>query len=407
MVEPAAGTARATPGAIALLTSMVMLGQMSISLYIPSLPSMGVALAAPADQVKLTMTFYLAAFAVAQLVWGPMSDRFGRRPVLFAGIAVYLAGTLACALAPGIGALIAGRALQGIGACVGATVSRAVTRDRYDRAEAARTMAFIGMAMAAGPAIAPVIGGQLQHLFGWRSAFMALLLFGTIVGVATWRFLAESNRHPNPNALDPQHLYGAFGALVRSRVYVGYSLVGAGAFAGLMAYTTGIPFVFIDLFGVSPAMFGFVPAFTVVGYFSGSVVASRLAGRVAPSTAVAAGTSVCAAAGTGFVAVVLAGAASPATVVAPMVVFMFGFGVALPHAMASSMQPFARIAGAASALQGFLQMTIAALGTLSVAALADGTPFSTALGVMMGGVLAAVGYFLVARPALRAPALPV
>jgi len=394
--------ARATTGAIVLLTSMVMLGQMSISLYIPSLPSLAQALAAPAEEVKLTMTVYLVAFAVSQLVWGPLSDRFGRRPVLFAGIAVYLAGTLACAAAQGIYWLIAARGLQAVGACVGTTISRAVTRDRYDRSEAARTMAFIGIAMAVGPAIAPVIGGQLQELFGWRSAFLGLALFGACVLAATWARLDESNRNPDRQALHPGRLLASFATLLSSRVYVGYALVAAGAFSGLMAYTTGIPFVFIDLFGVSPALFGFVPSFTVVGYLSGSVVASRMAARAAGTRMVAIGTSVCAAAGIGFVAVVATGNATPVTVVLPMVVFMFGFGVSLPNAMAAAMHPFPRIAGAAAALTGFLQMTIAAAGTVAVASLADGTPMSTALGVCGGGLLAAAGFFLVAKPADRA-----
>jgi DHA1 family bicyclomycin/chloramphenicol resistance-like MFS transporter len=391
--------ARATPGAILLLTSMVMLGQMSISLYIPSLPSLAEALAARPEHVKLTMTLYLACFALSQLVWGPLSDRFGRRPVLFAGIAVYLAGTLACALAPNIWALVAARGLQGIGACVGATVSRAYTRDRFGRGEAARTLAYIGIAMALGPALAPVLGGQLQTWFGWRSAFLALAFFGILVACATYLRLEESNRNPDPHALEPRRLLGAFATLLTSRIYLGYAMTMSGTFAGLMAYTTGIPFVFIDLFGVSPAMFGFVPTFTVIGYLSASLVASRLAHRAVGSRLVAVGSAICAASGIAFVAIVLAGLSNPVTVVAPMVVFMFGFGIAMPNAMANAMQPFPRIAGSAAALQGFLQMTIAAAGTVGVAALSDGTPLSTALGVCGGGLLAATGYFLLARPA--------
>ncbi len=390
---------RATPGIIALLTSMVMLGQMTISMYIPSLPSLTEALAAPPEQVKLTMTLYLACFALSQLVWGPLSDRFGRRPILFAGIGVYLVGTLACALAPNIATLILARGVQGIGACVGATVSRAVTRDRYERGEAARTLAYIGIAIAIGPALAPVLGGQLQTWFGWRAAFVVLASFAVLVAAATYLRLEESNRNPDPHALEPMRLLHAFGTLLGSRVYVGYALTMSGTFAGLMAYTTGIPFVFIDMFGVSPAMFGFVPTFTVVGFVSGSFLASRLAHRAQGSWMVAAGSAICAASGAIFVAVVAGGFASPASVVAPMIVFMFGFGIAMPNAMANAMQPFPRIAGAAAALQGFLQMAIAAAGTIGVAALSDGTPLSTALGVCFGGMLAAFGYFILARPA--------
>lgn len=391
--------ARATPGAIALLTAMVMLGQMSISLYTPSMPSLAKALETSDETVKLTMTVYLACFAVFQLVWGPLSDRFGRRPVLFAGIAVYLAGALACTFAPGIVALIAARGLQGIGACAGVTVSRAVVRDRYERNEAARTLAFIGIAMAAGPAIAPVIGGQLEELFGWRAAFGVLVLFGLCVGIATHLHLDESNRHPDPDALSPARLFGAAGQLLRSRIFVGYALTTSGAFAGLMAYTTGIPFVFIDQFGVSPALYGFVPSFSVVGYFLGSLLASRRTGKTPPARMLMLSTATCAGSGVAFVAVVLAGYSNPVTVVLPMVVFMFGFGISLPNAMASAMHPFPRIAGSASALMGFMQTTCAALATLGVAAFSDGTALSTALGLLAGGLLSAFGFFAVAHPA--------
>jgi len=390
---------RATPGVIVLLTSMVMLGQMTISMYIPSLPSLTEALAAPPEQVKLTMTLYLACFAVSQLVWGPLSDRFGRRPILFAGIGVYFAGTIACAFAPNIWALILARGVQGIGACVGATVSRAVTRDRYDRAEAARTLAYIGIAIAVGPALAPILGGQLQTWFGWRAAFFVLASFAVLVAAATYLKLDESNRNPDPHALEPLRLLRSFGTLLGSRVYVGYALTMSGTFAGLMAYTTGIPFVFIDMFGVSPALFGFVPIFTVIGFVSGSFVASRLAHSAKGSWLVAAGSAICAAMGLTFVALIAAGLASPVTVVAPVVVFMFGFGISMPTSMANAMQPFPRIAGAAAALQGFLQMAIASAGTVAVAALSDGTPMSTALGVCAGGLLAAFGYYALARPA--------
>jgi len=362
-------TARATPGAIALLTSMVMLGQMTISLYIPSLPSLAQSLAAAPEQVKLTMTLYLASFAVAQLFWGPLSDRFGRRPILFAGLGVYLVGTLACALAPGITTLILARGLQGIGACVGSTVSRAITRDRFERNEAARTLAFIGVAMAVGPALAPILGGQLQTLFGWRAAFVALLVFGVCMGIATYLKLDETNKHLDPQATSPVRLLGSFAMLLRSRVYLGYSLAIAGAFTGVMAYVTG------------------------------SSIAGRLAPRGLGVRLVATGSTICLVCGIAFVAIVLGGYASPVTVVAPMVVFMVGFGILTPNAMAHALQPFPRIAGAASALQGFLQMTVAAIGTVAVAALSDGTPLSTAIGVCAGGIIAAFGFHVLARPA--------
>jgi MFS transporter, DHA1 family, multidrug resistance protein len=385
-----ADSARASGGTIALLTAITMLGQMSIALYTPSLPSLAQALNAPAGEVKLTMTVFLAAFAVAQLVWGALSDRIGRRPALFAGIAVYLAGTLLCLFASSIGALILGRFVQGLGACVGITVARAVVRDRYDRTQGARALAFIGMAMAMGPALAPIIGGQLQVLYGWRSAFAALALFGTVVAIASYAKLDESNRNKDRGATDPIRMFGNFGVLLQARVYLAYTGVASAFFGGLMAYATGLPFVLIDGFGMSPAVYGFVPLVTVIGYFAGSALAGKRAGKVPARKLARTGAACALAGGLLFAVVSLAGLEHPVTLVLPMVVFMFGFGLALPGALAAAMQPFGRMAGTAASLQGFVQMATGALVTLAVAAFADGTGRSMALAIAGAALIVAL-----------------
>ncbi len=392
-----AENSRATAGTIALLTLISILGQLSIGLYTPSLPSLAQALSASAGEIKLTMTVFLASFAVAQLFWGAFSDRFGRRPILFAGVAVYLAGTIICLTAGSIDILIAGRFIQGIGACVGITISRAVVRDRYDRAQGARTLAFIGMAMAAGPAVAPVLGGQLQVLFGWRSAFAALLLIGAGIGLATYLRLDESIRQRDPAATDPVRLMTNYGVLLRSRIYIAYSGLTATFFGGLMAFATGAPFVMIDGFGMSPALYGFMPLFTVMGYFSGSTLAGKRTGRDPSHKLARVGAGCALTGGAAFVAVTLLGVESPATVIAPMVIYMFGYGLALPSALAAAMQPFAQMAGTAAALQGFAQMAMGAIVTLIVAAFADGSARSMTLAVAAASIL--VAFFAWLAPA--------
>jgi DHA1 family bicyclomycin/chloramphenicol resistance-like MFS transporter len=380
---------RAQAGTIVLLTAISMLGQMSIAMYTPSLPSLAQALGAPAGEVKLTMTVFLAAFACAQLVWGPLSDRIGRRPALFAGIAVFLAGTTVCLLAQSIEMLILGRFVQGLGACVGVTIARAVVRDRFDRTEGARALAFIGMAMAAGPAVAPAIGGQLQMLYDWHAVFAALALFGACVAIAAYTRLDESNRNPDASATDPIRMARNFAALLQARVYLAYTALAAAFFSGLMAYATGLPFLLIDGYGMSPALYGLIPTATVIGYFSGSAVAGRRAGIDPPRNLARIGA--CAAlAGAGVLALVATlGLDHPVTLVAPMIVFMFGFGLSLPSALAAAMQPFPRMAGSAAALQGFVQMTAGAAATLGVAAFADGTAHSMAFAILLAAAVVA------------------
>ncbi|MGQ0662378.1 MAG: multidrug effflux MFS transporter [Pseudomonadota bacterium] len=392
--------ARASGGTIALLTSLVLLGQMSTSLYLPSLPSLPAALATDPASVQLTMTAFLAAFAVAQLVYGPVSDRLGRRPVLLAGIALYIFGSLACALAPTIGALIAGRLVQGMGACAGMTITRAVVRDRFEHAEATRALALIGVALTLGPALGPILGGQLEVWFGWRAGFVALVAFGLVVMVAVDRRLAESLRHPV--ATRSMSLFRTYGVLLASRAFWGHLLIVSGFFGALFAYATGVPFVLIELLGMSPDLFGFVFLLTALGYVAGSMIASRAAGRVPGERLVAIGVWLSLAGASLMLGLVAAGHLSPATVVGPMVVYFVGFGLALPSLLVGAMAAFPAIAGAASALIGFAQMTMAAAGSAGLAALYDRTALPMAGTILFMAALGALAHWRLIRRAGRA-----
>jgi DHA1 family bicyclomycin/chloramphenicol resistance-like MFS transporter len=386
-------------GLIVLLTSLVMVGQMSTSMYLPSLPSLADELAADAAGVKLTMTVFLAAFATAQLFFGPLSDRFGRRPALFLGLALYVLGTISCAVAPTLTALIVGRFIQGFGACAGPAIARAVVRDRYERNEAARVLASIGMAMAIGPALGPIIGGQLQTLFGWRANFVALIAFGVAVWIAAALALRESLRQPDPTAIVPARLARNYGMLLRNRAYWGYMLLISFIFGGLFSYGTGVPFVLIDLLGMSPAWFGSIFIFTVAGSVTGAIIASRTALRVPGDRMVAFGALVAFAGGSAMLGSTLLGLTSPVTIVGSMMIFMVGFGISLPNSLAGAMAPFPMMAGAASALIGFAQMAMAAIGSLAVAAFYNQTAIPMAAVVWLNGIGALLSYLMLIRHA--------
>ena len=358
---------RATrPGSIALLTFMVALNQMSLGLYLPSMPSMAEALNTSVGQVQLTLTMFVAGFAVSQLVWGPVTDRFGRRPTLLVGLAVFTAAGIACAIAETVEQLIVFRFFQALGACAGQVVSRSIVRDTTEGAESAKVMSYIALAMSLSPAVTPSIGGQLHALFGWRSNFVLLALIGLTLAAIAFLRLPETTRGKVPDAIHLVPMLRNYGTLLRDRSYRGYILCIGGMFGCLMAYQTGSPFVLMTELGWSPQAYGLLILFNVFGFLSGSITAARLAPRLGIRRMVRASSIVVLASGVLLLAFPLAGHLSTAGVIAPMVLFLFGMGIGIPSAMAGSLQGFPYIAGSASALMGFTQMGTAVLASLAV-----------------------------------------
>lgn len=349
-----------------LITALVALGQISTSTYIPSMPALVPALNTDMASVNLTMSLFLLGFAVGQLVYGPLSDRYGRRPVLLVGVLLYIGSSLVCALAPTIAALIFGRLLQGVTACAGPVLGRAVVRDVYGAEGSAHAMATIGAALAISPAVAPIIGGALMEAFGWRSAFWFLVGVGAAVGAATWFLLRETAPAPTSDSLKLRSLARAWQVLVTSPVYWGYTLAVALVFAALMAFTAGAPFVFINLLGLSPSAFGALAVFNVAGFLVGSLLARRFAQRVALDRLLLIGLVISAGGGGAMVALALTGWLSAFAIIPPMMVFTTGMGLVLANGIAGAMSPFPAIAGAASAVLGFVQMVVSAVAAAAV-----------------------------------------
>ncbi|MCB2099886.1 MAG: multidrug effflux MFS transporter [Rhodobacterales bacterium] len=375
----------------ALLTALTALGQVSTALYVPSLPSMGDYFHTDNHRVALTMTVFLVGFAVSQLVYGPLADRYGRRPVLLGGLTVYLLASAACATAGSIDSLIAWRFLQATGACSGQVVARAVVRDVYGRERAAKVLAYIGAALAISPAVMPALGGVLQGAFGWRAAFVALAVIAGLVLFFAWRLLGETRPADAP-AEPPSGLVRGYGRLLVAPVYLGYVGVVACVFAGLMAYVTASPFLFIDGLGLSPEAFGLLSMFNVVGFLAGTLAAGRWSLHFGVRRMTAAGLSL-SLAGSGLM-VGLALAAPPAVpfVVGPMAVFLSGLGIVMANGMAGALANFPRLAGTASALLGCLQMLTAAAASLLAGHLDHVTALSMA-GEMLTLALMGAGCF--------------
>ncbi|MBI3507092.1 MAG: multidrug effflux MFS transporter [Proteobacteria bacterium] len=389
-----------------LVIALVAIGPLSTDLYLPSLPSIGRDLATGVAGTQLTMSIYMAAFAVAQLVHGPLSDRFGRRPVIIGGMTLYVAATAACAFAATIDQLVAARALQAAGACAGVVLGRAVVRDVYGREGAARMLALVGSVMAFAPAIGPVLGGIVEVNFGWRWNFAVLVVFAVALLAMVATRLVETNRLRDASALDPVRMLRNYATLLRDRRYLGYALCVSFGYGGLFAFLSGSSFVLIDDLGLAPDVYSWFFVVMVVGFFTGAQTAAHFTLRMGINRMLVLGAAINLVGGGTMLAVTLAGLTVPgvtgaAFVVGPMAVYMIGMGINMPNAQGGALGPYPHMAGSASALMGFLQMACAALVGIAFGRLHGGTPVVLAALVLFCALAVTASLVFLVRPFAR------
>lgn len=356
-----------------LLTVLVGFGPLSTDLYLPSMPMLVTVFGTDIATVQLTLSVFLIGFAGGQLLYGPLSDRFGRRPVLMGGVVLYLVASGVCALAQTVDQLIAARFIQALGASCGPVVARAVVRDVYGRDRAATVLAYLAMAMALGPAVGPMIGGFLTAHLGWRSTFLALVGLGVGALVAVTLLLAETNRHRDADALRPGRLLGNYARVLGDRRFLAYAGVVAGAYGGIFAFLSASSFVLIGSVGLSPALYGLSFGGVALGYMLGSFAAGRVSARLGVARMIRLGTLISLTGGTVGVVLAVGWPPSVLAVILPMAVYNFGAGLTLPNAMAGAVGPYPTMAGLVSSLLGFLQMAAAALAGMAVGHLHDVT----------------------------------
>jgi DHA1 family bicyclomycin/chloramphenicol resistance-like MFS transporter len=373
-----------------LLTAVVGLGALSIDMFLPSLPAIAAAFDSPPATVQLTVTLFLMAFAASQLVYGPLSDRFGRRWVLIGGLGLYTVAGLACALAPTISILIGARVLQALGGGAGPVVARAVVRDLYERDRAARVFSYMSMVQSLNPMLAPIVGGYVHEAFGWRAIFLVLAAFGAGFVALMAVGVPETNVRRDPTALQPEQMGRNLGVLLTDRSYLAYVLVNALMFGGQFAFISGSPFVLIGVLGVSPSVFGLCFGAVSLGIMTGTFLSGRFGATLGLDRTIRFGTVLGAAAGLALAGLAWSGILTVAAIIAPMYVFAVGLGLTLPNGMAGAIGPFPRMAGLAAAVAGFLQMTGSALYSVAVGAFYDGTarPMTTAIALAGGAALA-------------------
>jgi DHA1 family bicyclomycin/chloramphenicol resistance-like MFS transporter len=382
---------------LVLLIALVSFGPVSIDIFLPSLPDMTRVFATDVSHVQLALSVFIGGFALAQLVYGPLSDRFGRRPVLLAGVTVYVAASLVCLTARSIEALILGRILQSFGACSGPVLSRAIVRDVYPRDQAARTLATMASVMALAPAVAPIVGGSLHAAFGWQANFVVMVGFGVALLIAGWALLDETNRRRDRHALRPSRMVGNYGILLSDGIFLGHTLTLSFVFAAMFCFVSGVSFVLIDVLGVPPRHFGFCFAAVIGGYLTGNVAAARFTHRIGMERMIVAGVAIGLAGGILMAALGLAHVQTVAAVITPMAAIFLGAGLVLPNSTAAAIAPHGQIAGSASALLGFIQMATASVAGWLVGRLHDGTtrPMTVIIAAMV--IAAALAHGLLVR----------
>lgn len=377
-----------------LLAAAVALGPLAIDLYLPALPMMGEDLSASTSQIQLTLSLYMAGFAVAQLLCGPLADRFGRKPIMIGGFLLFALASIGCAMATNIETLILFRFLQAIGGSAGPVLGRAAVRDIYTPREAARIMAILASIMALAPAVAPTLGGFLAVGLGWESLFIALGAYALAMAVIVAIGIPEPMKPEYRQSMKLCNLLRNYRTVITSVPFLGYTMVNSLTFGGLFAFLSGSSFVLIDFLGVKPEHFGLFFACGVAGYIAGNLVAIRLGNLFSSDQILIRGLVIAMISGVVMAGLALAEVFSVWAVMAPQVVFMVGVGMTLPQTMAGALANFPTMAGSASALFGCIQMVVAAIIGALVGHLHTGTSLVMALAIALCAVAAVIVYSL-------------
>jgi DHA1 family bicyclomycin/chloramphenicol resistance-like MFS transporter len=368
------------------LTMTSSLGMVASTIYVPSIPAIAGAFETSVARVQLTFVGYLLAFAASMLVLGPLSDRYGRRRTILCGLALSAISSVACAISPTIDFLIAARVVQGIGACAGLVVGRAITREAWGREAAARVIAGRAIAATLMQAFAPILGGYLQGWFGWRCNFVVIGVIACVAMALVTRYIPEG-RAATVAPSRTGGMLASYRTLLGTRRFLSYAFTAAGSHAGFHIFAAGAPAVLIVGFGIRPEDYGFYASLPPMGFLVGSFLSNRLTRRLGVDGLITIGCTVLIPAASIMVTLALLGVASPYAVIGPMMLICCGSGLITPNATAGSLGVNAGMVGTASGLGSFMQMTGAAGATALLSLGPSGSP------LMLASIIALVGLF--------------
>jgi DHA1 family bicyclomycin/chloramphenicol resistance-like MFS transporter len=387
-----------TASTVMLLTAgLSMLQPLSTDLYLPTLPAIASHFDASVATVQWTLSVFIAVFGAWQLVAGPLTDRYGRYPLITLGAAVYAAASLLCMAAPSMAVLVTGRALQALGACTCLVGARGVVRDLYTPSEGARMLASAATIMSFAPLLGPIVGAQLAGAFSWRAAFAALALFSLTLALYAGVMLKETNTRRNPQALAPGPMVHTYRQVLRSPAFRAYTLAAAATYGGLFAFISGSSFVLMRTLGQSATAYAFSFSTMVAGYLVGTLVCRRLLPRHGMQRTIATGAMLQVIAGLAMAVLALAGVHVPAAITVPMFFYGLSHGIVQPPSQSGAVAPFPGNAGAAAAMLGFSMMLIAACVGAWMGASYNGTVYPLTLTIAACSLATALVAFTLVR----------
>ncbi len=381
-----------------LYTTLIVVtatGPLALNIFMPSIPGLVSDLSTTTGMAQLTLTLYLAGTAVSQLIYGPLSDRFGRRPVLLSGLVIFILASILCAFATSIETLIAARLLQSFGGAAGMVLTRAIIRDMHDEKSGASVIGYVTMAWATAPMVAPALGGYLDQIAGWRASFWALAIFGIFALLLAVAFLPETNQ--TRGAGPGQSRLAGYKRLLANSKFLWLTATLAFSSGVFFSFLGGAPFIMINVLGQSPLDYGLWFATVAAGYITGNFISGRFSKTTDTGKMITIGITLSTIAT--FIPVVagLTGNLTPALFFLPMSLIAMGNGITLPNATSATLSSDAKAIGSAAGLAGFIQAAAGALAAQSVGVLQSQFPLIAIWFMIAGAILSGAAYLMVIR----------
>lgn len=384
-------------GLAALLALTTVSSAMGVDGTLPLMPALGRAFGGDREAVQLTLTMFMFGIAVGQLVHGPISDRFGRKPAIVGGLLVNVLATAGCALSNSIEMLAVFRFVHGIAASSGWLIARAVIRDRHERDEAARVMSLMLVFHSAGPLLSPIVGAFLTVNYGWQAMFVFLSVYSLAVTIFFGLTFRETIARTVPDALKPRPMARMFAEITRSGTFWAYTACATATYGILFSFLSSSADVIINYFGEAELDYGFMFSGSMIGLVIGMLAGARMVSRFGGDNLLRWGMAVAFVFGVLLMVLAIASIDHWLAVVGPLFFCMMSFALVFPQSIAGALQPFPHIAGAASSLVGFVQQVLGALTGVVLAAVSDGSQMALAGGVLFWALFGLTAYWTAAR----------